>query len=660
MRSCGINNGSRYSGVQESDSHYQVIITETVLPGKKGKGKFVRPIGEFAPMPFSAGNPIQLDTQGNVIIDISDINDCNCLLVDEMARVRWDVPFGCFAPVGSHGLLREVQADGNITSGSGGTAEILHRGNPLTPTAAITIESYGITDTISDGDKFWANYTPGSIAKATGNQVYRPGGWLKVAAGGSSNPKFVYISTIGQVRLFSTDELDAATSGSPAQQTFRWANYYVGSHSSAVRSDMRVDGWLNGTDYRFKFTFLGYNSSDIVIATTTSSYFVDIPVSDIEQDAPYFIHRTGGGLIQRATFSNVWPGNYSGSQLGIPDFGFAGSWSLIPSSGSGTLFGTASGTSGQYAGFPAPWNTVYKTAMSFAGSQYAHWQVDFPAYIVKKDSTWRSTNVGGSAKNILGGSFADAYFLKLAHVGVYHCRFKIQLQPNLLPGYTQSDIASVSTLKKFTKGSSLWCTIRIKATGGNGDAVTLSELPGVIVCVPGDNPLGLYWVEVETLCAVGTNGIFGTLAPTPGVSIDTEDYFEPDGSELAYLPQYVWIEIDAIEGYSFRVYNATIAVDGYLAFGGRIADSSETGNTPGGPVIVTGDEIEQVNDPDTGEFEPEPETDPGSFELEEPATATGACCIGGVCSIKTELDCLSQGGTYAGDGTNCTTHPCSV
>lgn len=177
MRSCGINNGSRYSGVQESDSHYQVIITETVLPGKKGKGKFVRPIGEFAPMPFSAGNPIQLDTQGNVIIDISDINDCNCLLVDEMARVRWDVPFGCFAPVGSHGLLREVQADGDVTTSGGGTGELLQRGSPISPTATVTVESYGIDTDITDGTKFWVNYTPGSIAKGTGNQIYRPGGW---------------------------------------------------------------------------------------------------------------------------------------------------------------------------------------------------------------------------------------------------------------------------------------------------------------------------------------------------------------------------------------------------------------------------------------------------------------------------------------------------
>ena len=476
----------------------------------------------------------------------------------------------------------------------------------------------------------------------------------------SSQSYDVFISTIGQVRHFTTTELDAATSGSPAQVTFRWANYYQGSHSSAVRSDMRVDGWLNGTDYRFKFTFLGYNSSDVVIATTTTSYFVDIAVSDIKQDSPYLVHRTGGGFVQRATFSNRWPGDYSGSQLGTPDFGFVGYWGFLTNSGSGALFGTASGTSGHYVGWPAPWNTIYKTAMSWGGSQYAHWQVDFPAYIVKLDSTKRSALGLGSAKNLMGGAIDDAYFLKLCHVGVYKIKFRVQLQPNLLPGYTQSDIASVSTLKKFTKGSTLWCQVSVRGAGPS-NTTTLSELPGVIVAVPGDNPLGLYWLEVDTIVDIGTNGIFGTLAPTPGIGITTEDYFEPDAATAAYVPRYVYLDITAIEGYSFRVYNATVQVDGFLAFGGRIADSSETGNTPDGPVVLEDeDELEQVNDPDTGDFEPEPEDDPGSFELEDPVTATGSCCISGVCSIKTELECLSLGGTYAGDGTDCTSNPCVV
>ncbi len=488
------------------------------------------------------------------------------------------------------------------------------------------------------------------------------GDYYAVKAGDGVAVYDVFISTIGQVRHFTTTELDAATSGSPAQVTFRWANYYQGSHSSAVRSDMRVDGWLHSsTHYRFKFTFLGYNSSDVVIATTTTAYYVEIAVADIKQDDPYILHRTGGGLVQRSTFSNRWPGDYSGGQLGIPDFGFTGFWGFVPNSSSGTLFGTASGTSGSYAGFPAPWNTVYKTAMSWSGSEYANWQVDFPAYIVKLDSTKRSALGLGSSKNLLGGSIADAYFLKLCHTGIYRIKFRIQVQPNLLPGYTESSIASVSTLKKYTKGSSIWCTVRCKSSNGTSEAVTLSELPGVLVAVPGDNPLGLYWLVVHTIAEVGTNGIFGNLAPTPGVGNSTEDIFEPDGGTLAYVPTYVWLEVDAIEGYSFRIYNATAQVDANLAFGGRIGDSSETGNTPDGPVVTDdGAESEQVNDPDTGEFVPEPEDDPGVFDLEEPSTATGSCCIGGVCSIKTELDCISQGGTYAGDGTDCTTNPCVV
>jgi hypothetical protein len=38
--------------------------------------------------------------------------------------------------------------------------------------------------------------------------------------------------------------------------------------------------------------------------------------------------------------------------------------------------------------------------------------------------------------------------------------------------------------------------------------------------------------------------------------------------------------------------------------------------------------------------------------------ATGACCIGGECSITTEALCLEAGGTYQGDGTPCDPNPC--
>lgn len=40
-------------------------------------------------------------------------------------------------------------------------------------------------------------------------------------------------------------------------------------------------------------------------------------------------------------------------------------------------------------------------------------------------------------------------------------------------------------------------------------------------------------------------------------------------------------------------------------------------------------------------------------------TATGACCVGNVCTPDlTESDCISGGGTYQGDGTDCTDNPC--
>lgn len=40
------------------------------------------------------------------------------------------------------------------------------------------------------------------------------------------------------------------------------------------------------------------------------------------------------------------------------------------------------------------------------------------------------------------------------------------------------------------------------------------------------------------------------------------------------------------------------------------------------------------------------------------AAPTGACCIGGSCSILTEEICLNSGGTYQGDNTTCDSNPC--
>jgi predicted extracellular nuclease len=36
----------------------------------------------------------------------------------------------------------------------------------------------------------------------------------------------------------------------------------------------------------------------------------------------------------------------------------------------------------------------------------------------------------------------------------------------------------------------------------------------------------------------------------------------------------------------------------------------------------------------------------------------GSCCVSASCSILSQGDCLTQGGLYFGDGTNCTSHPC--
>jgi hypothetical protein len=41
-----------------------------------------------------------------------------------------------------------------------------------------------------------------------------------------------------------------------------------------------------------------------------------------------------------------------------------------------------------------------------------------------------------------------------------------------------------------------------------------------------------------------------------------------------------------------------------------------------------------------------------------PPNRTGACCVGGVCSITSHAHCDTLGGIYMGDGTTCTPDPC--
>ena len=39
---------------------------------------------------------------------------------------------------------------------------------------------------------------------------------------------------------------------------------------------------------------------------------------------------------------------------------------------------------------------------------------------------------------------------------------------------------------------------------------------------------------------------------------------------------------------------------------------------------------------------------------------TGACCVGGDCSIEMQLDCVDAGGDFLGEGTDCSSNPCNA
>jgi len=42
-----------------------------------------------------------------------------------------------------------------------------------------------------------------------------------------------------------------------------------------------------------------------------------------------------------------------------------------------------------------------------------------------------------------------------------------------------------------------------------------------------------------------------------------------------------------------------------------------------------------------------------------PPTVTGACCVAGLCSVRTQAECTSLGGSFQGAGSSCTPNPCA-
>jgi len=48
------------------------------------------------------------------------------------------------------------------------------------------------------------------------------------------------------------------------------------------------------------------------------------------------------------------------------------------------------------------------------------------------------------------------------------------------------------------------------------------------------------------------------------------------------------------------------------------------------------------------------------FAVPVAPTPTGACCIGTACSIRTQANCVSSGGVYQGDNSNCDGNPCDA
>ncbi len=126
------------------------------------------------------------------------------------------------------------------------------------------------------------------------------------------------------------------------------------------------------------------------------------------------------------------------------------------------------------------------------------------------------------------------------------------------------------------------------------------------------------------------------------------------------------------------VYAVDLAVD-------TIVDLTYTGNSYDASFYVITDCTDPVNSCVIGADDPEeilgwivPATDTyyiiidaygagngGEFTLEyafdcEVPPLTGACCIGEVCTVVTEDDCLGNQGVYQGDDTTCDPNPCEL
>lgn len=242
----GLDANRRFT--ESSYQTFDVKITETIMPGKNGKGKFLFGNGPLQDYIDAGSSYLQPFDSGETEISIIDYASCNCLILGEHAKVYWDQNVGSFVPVGSRGLIRQAKATENISEDSQGDGELLANGESYpVPVTAEFDNGFGAGD-IQNGDKFWACWVLGQEAKS----AYSVGKWNIIVAPNSKR-KFVkgpdggisgrigLIPGVGTCDVWGLDENGMLVSKGETITVINWA-------VSPVFSNGNRFGWVDYYD----------------------------------------------------------------------------------------------------------------------------------------------------------------------------------------------------------------------------------------------------------------------------------------------------------------------------------------------------------------------------------------------------------------------------
>lgn len=167
-----------------SNQIWRVVITENVMPGGEGRGK---PVWSKTP---SGSDPEDIDTFPVVdednpdrSFDIYDANDCNCLLYEELAWVRYDADIGRFVPIGSQGLTRHaiatvaVDADDIEEFEISKDNSVLQVADPADlPSGTLTVPiDVRVNAAVAEDEQVLVHYLIGE--QSPGGEIVREGQW---------------------------------------------------------------------------------------------------------------------------------------------------------------------------------------------------------------------------------------------------------------------------------------------------------------------------------------------------------------------------------------------------------------------------------------------------------------------------------------------------